>query len=296
MKVIEHIERAANPLFSYEIIPPLRGKSVQDIINIVEVLKPLDPPWIDVTSHSAGVIYEETNGIIQKKIVRKRPGTIGICGVIQNRFKIDTVAHLLCQGFTQAETEDALIELNFLGVENVLAIKGDNLNYNKQLLEPANKYAGELVAQIKGLGGNCIGVAGYPEKHFEAPNIDLDLKYLKQKVDAGADYIVTQMFFDNTKFHAFKKRCRDIGIMVPIIPGLKIIDKVSQLTKIPGIFHTELPTQLTDEIYANPKHIKEIGAEWARVQVMDLLEHGNNVHFYIMNNAEAVSNLVRKFK
>jgi methylenetetrahydrofolate reductase (NADPH) len=248
-----------------------------------------------------------------KEHLKTRPGTLGICGIIQNRFRIDTVAHILCQGFTKEETEDALIELNYLGIHNVLALRGDSLNYNKEVSKnrTVNQYASDLVEQIKEMNQGkfieemansdpfnyCIGVAGYPEKHFEAANFKTDIQYLKKKVDAGADYIVTQMFFDNEKYFAFKKACAEAGITVPIVPGLKIIKHVSQLKTVPKTFNVDLPEQLVDEIAASPAHVAEIGARWALKQVQDMIDKGEkNIHFYIMNDANLVIDLVKKYK
>lgn len=312
MHVTEHLDKAKNPLFSYEIIPPLRGKSAQDIIDIVEQVMPYDPPFIDVTSHPAEVYYEELdNGTARRRVRRKRPGMISICGIICNRYKIDTVAHLLCRGFTGEETEDAMIELNFLGIHNVLAVRGDEPNYQKQVdsSKTVNAYASGLVAQLNDLKRGiylediansepidmCIGVGGYPEKHIESPNPKTDIKYLKQKVDAGADYVVTQMFFDNRYYFSFVEACRDAGITVPIIPGLKIIDRISQLTNLPKKFHVTIPEELVDEITENPQHVMEIGTRWGVKQCKELLNRSVKcLHFYIMNDAGSALDVVKE--
>lgn len=313
MKVIEHIERASNPLFSFEVVPPPRGRTVKDITEIVKQLQPFNPSWVDVTSHPAGAYYTElADGTLKRRVYKKRPGTIGICGIIQNRFKIDTVVHLLNQGFTKEETEDALIELNYLGVENVLALRGDGLNYNKTVDKHrrVNVYAADLVDQISGMRrgeflddiGNpdsldfCVGVAGYPEKHFEAPNLSQDLHYLKEKVDKGAHYIVTQMFFKNEKYFEFVEKCREIGITCPIVPGLKVLKSAKQLQSVPKKFYIDFPDDLVGAVSENPDKAAEIGKEFAIKQCEELLQHGvPSLHFYVMNDAQQVLDVVKKF-
>ncbi len=309
MRVTEHLAQAKKTLFSFEIIPPPRGKTVREIIDMVEQVAPLSPPFIDVTSHMAEALYEEQpDGTIRRRVRKKRPGSLSICGIIQNRFGIDTVAHLLCAGFTREETEDACIELNYLGIHNVLAIRGDQSNYRKAVGgRTRNVYTSDLVTQLGDLRRAvyldeiansepidfCVGVGGYPETHLESPNQKTDLLYLKQKVDAGAEYIVTQMFFSNEVFFDFVKRCRAAGIEVPIIPGLKLIDDVRQLSSLAKNFHISLPDALVDEVMASPQHAREIGARWGRSQVEDLIAHQVDcLHFYVMNDASRVVALV----
>ncbi len=311
MHVIEHINRASSTLFSFEIIPPPRGKTVKDIIDIVEQVAPVNPPFIDVTSHMAEAVYDElADGTIQRRVRKKRPGTISICGIIQNRYGIDTVPHLLCSGFTREETEDAMIELNFLGITNVLAIRGDQSNYAKVVSQgrTRNVFAKDLVKQVIDLReakyldeiensepiNFCVGVGGYPEKHIEAPNLKTDIKYLKQKVDAGADYVVTQMFYDNADFMEYQRQCREAGVTVPIIPGIKPIESVRQLTSLPKHFHVTMPDDLVDEIHESPQHVKEIGRRWTKQQVEGLISSGAPcIHFYVMNDATTVVDIIK---
>jgi methylenetetrahydrofolate reductase (NADPH) len=309
--VIEHIERANNPLFSYEIIPPLRGKNCREILDIVEQILPYDPPFIDVTSHSAEAYYEDKgDGSYNRRVRKKRTGTISICGIIQNRYNIDTVPHLLCRGFTREETEDAMIELSYLGIHNVLAIRGDETNYKKPIdsERSANVYAIDLVNQLNKLKKGvyieeiensdpidmCIGVGGYPEKHLEAPNMKADVQYLKEKVEMGADYIVTQMFFESSYYTKFLDECSKVGINVPIIPGIKVINHTGQLTSLPKNFHVTIPEELTEEVMSNRRHVKEIGSNWALKQSRELLEAGAPcIHFFIMNDADAVISVIK---
>ena len=311
MKVTEIFERADSPLISYEIIPPKRGGSISQIFQVIEDLMPFDPPFIDVTSHSAQVYYEEMpDGSHQRRVKRKRPGTIGLCAAIKSRFGVETVPHLLCNGFTREETEDALIELHYLGIQNVMALRGDDSGYKKPVPpeKSCNVFASELVEQIVQMNEGhyieqlmdaastdfCVGVAGYPEKHFEAPNLTWDVLNLKRKVDGGADYITTQMFFDNAHYFQFVEKCRDVGIDVPIVPGLKVLTSKRHLQTLPGFFHVRIPEALAAEVEeAAPEHAEDIGVEWAIRQTEELLEYGVPcVHFYIMSSARVAKRVV----
>ena len=329
MKVIDHIKRAQGAdgklEISFEIVPPPRGSSIKEILDAVEILAALNPPWMDITSHSSVTQYHErSDGSISKRTVRKRPGTLGICGIIQNRYKIDTVAHILCQGFSKEETEDALIELSFLGIHNCLALRGDapaeaavvsaapagaGAAPGAAAVTVRNRYAADLVAQINEVRQGrflediansdpldfCVGVAGYPEKHFEAPSLKADILNLKRKVDAGADYVITQMFFDNAKFFAFEKAAREAGIQVPIIPGLKVLKSAAQLRTLPKAFYIDLPDALVDAVMKSPDRAQEIGREWALMQARDLVKQGcRNLHFYVLNDAQSVKGIVEK--
>jgi methylenetetrahydrofolate reductase (NADPH) len=314
MKVTEHLAKAKNTLISFEIIPPKRGGNIQSLMSVLDDIVKYNPPFIDITSHAAEVMYEETpDGGYRMKVKRKRPGTLGICALIQNKYNIDAVPHVICQGFTREETEDFLIELHYLGIDNVLAIRGDDSGFNKPIKfgRSTNKFAIDLVRQIKDINEGkyiedslldaysmdfCIGVGGYPEKHFEAPNLKTDIKYTKQKIDAGAEYIVTQMFFDNKKYYQFVDQCRAEGIEVPIIPGLKILTNKSQNAALPKNFFIDVPDELSNEIMeAKPEHVLDIGVEWTYKQVEDLLNHGvPSIHFYIMQKAKPINMLMKK--
>ena len=307
MKVIEHLAAAARPLISFEIIPPKRGGRLKDLLSIIDDIARYDPKFIDVTSHGAEVIYEETPEGIRKKVKRKRPGTLGICALIQKQYGIDAVPHVLCEGFTREETEDFLIDLQYLGIENVMALRGDAPVRDKA--KPGgktfNRDARDLIEQIakmnKGVyledlldaepSSFCIGVAGYPEKHFASPNITTDIRSLKTKVDAGADYVVTQMFFDNAAYFRFVELCRAEGITVPVIPGLKILYSRHQLTSIPLSFHVDIPFELSEEILrSDERGAEEAGVRWAARQAGELLKRNvPAIHFYVTGQSDPIN-------
>jgi len=315
MKVTEHLANADRPFISFEIIPPMRGGDAKGLLALIDDLVKYRPPFIDITSHAAEVIYDETPQGIQRRVKRKRPGTLGICALIQNKYHVDAVPHILCQGFTREETEDFLIELRYLGIDNVLAVRGDESGYQKPLQHgrSANLYACDLVRQVACMNHGkyleeslldaqptdfCIGVGGYPEKHFEAPNLRLDVRRVKEKVDAGAHYVVSQMFFNNDHYFHFLDMCREEGITVPIIPGLKILNSQKQLSSIPKTFFVEIPDELAGEVMAaKPEHVADIGVEWAFRQSRELLERGApSLHFYVMQSAAAIKKLMEKLK
>ncbi len=315
MKVTDHIQQAKDTLVSFEILPPLKGKSIQSIYDHLDPLMEFKPSWINVTYHRSETAFKKkADGSFEKVEVRKRPGTVGICAAIMNHYQIDAVPHIICGGFTKRETEDALIDLNFLGIDNVLVIRGDAAK-NEASFEPepgGNLYAIDLMKQVVNLnhgiyidedirnGGKtkfCIGVSGYPEKHFEAPNLEIDLRYLKEKVTAGAEYIMTQMFFDNQKFFDFVKACRDNGIDVPIIPGLKPITTKKQLSVLPRIFHVDIPTELSNEIMKckTDEDCEKVGAEWLVQQSKELKAFGVPVlHYYTLGKPKVIANVVKE--
>jgi len=317
MKVTQHIENAKRKtLFSFEILPPLKGQNIQSIFDSIHPLMEFNPPFIDVTYHREEYEFKElANGLLQKKIVKKRPGTVGICAGIQNGYNVDAIPHILCGGFTKEDTENLLIDLDFLGIDNVVALRGDALKtetYFKPEKE-GNEYASDLVKQIRNLNEGiyldedlqntaktnfCIGVAAYPEKHMEAPSLDSDIHFLKQKIKNGADYIITQMFFDNKKFFDFVAKVRAAGITVPIIPGLKPIATKKQLNLIPHRFSLELPDDLIMEVVKakNNEVVRQIGIEWCIQQSKELVAAGIPVlHYYSMgksDNIKAIANEV----
>ncbi len=312
MKVIEHLNKANKQFISFEIIPPKRGGNIQSLLALIDDLAKYNPPFIDITSHSAEVVYKETEDGIKKRTKRKRPGTLGICALIQKKYNIDAVPHILCNGFTREETEDLIIDLSYLEIENLFAVRGDGKAKEVSNGKTINKYASNLVGQIMDMNNGkyldedlealpsdfCIGVAGYPEKHFEAPNLDVDIKYIKEKIDNGASYIVTQMFYDNSKFFEFRQKCIDAGIDVPIIPGIKIITSKNQLNTLPKNFYIDLPAELTQRIMEDKDNkITEIGVDWAYKQSTELLEKGvPSIHFYVMQSSRPINMLMKKLK
>lgn len=315
MKVTEHLALAKNPLISVEIIPPKRGHSLQKIHEAIASIKPYHPPFVDVTSHSAEVIWEEMrDGTFKKRVKRKSPGTFGLCAAIKYKFDIDPVPHILCTGFTREETEDALIELNYLGIENVLAIRGDGkIKKNDRPDRTTNEYALDLVGQVTRMNHGhyqdelidaahtdfCVGVSFYPEKHFEAPNLKFDMEVLLRKQQAGACYGVSQMFFDNEVYHRYLAESRKLGVTMPLVPGLKILTAKSQLSMIPSVFHVDLPVELTERMLKADTKEKQVqvGVDWAYQQTLELLEKGVTcVHFYIMQNTQPFVMLMEKLK
>jgi len=312
MKVSEHIKNAKSTLFSIEILPPLKGKDIQSVFNGIDPLMEFKPAFIDVTYHREEFVFRKRNdGGFDKVFTRKRPGTVAICAALMNRYKVDTVPHLICGGFSKEETENAMIELSFLGVDNILAIRGDNIkNESSFVPEPdGNKNSLELLDQIlkmnKGIyldpelenashSNFCVGVGGYPEKHYDAPNLSSDINWLKQKIDLGADYLVTQMFFNNQKYFDFLDMLKKAGITVPAVPGLKPLTTKKQLSILPKIFHIDIPEILVNEIEkcTDDKAVRQVGIEWAIQQSKELKAAGVPVlHYYTMGLADATQKI-----
>ena len=310
MKVIEHLNRSnENPIFSFEILPPLKGQNIQRIFDTIDSLMEFNPPFVNVTYHREEVVYKRLeNDLLEKKVIKKRPGTVGICAAIQNKYKIDAVPHILCGGFSKEDTENALIDLDFLGIENVLALRGDAVK-GETYFRPdgdGHKYANELVKQIyemnegvyldEELQNNtpsnyCVGVAGYPEKHFEAPSLNNDIENLKRKIEAGAEYIVTQLFFDNQKYFDYVDKCRAAGITVPIIPGLKPIATKKHLSVLPQFFNVDLPDDLIRSVIDCNDNVavRQVGVEWAIQQGKELKSAGvPAIHFYSMGKIDNI--------
>lgn len=316
MKVCDHIKSAnGKTLFTIEILPPLKGESIKMLFDNIDPLMEFKPPFIDVTYHREEYVYKKKeNGLLERRSIRKRPGTVGICAAIQNRYKVDTVPHIICGGFTREETENALIDLHFLGIDNVLVLQGDAIKNEPRFVpEPGgHHYASELLQQVVNMNKGiyldedvqnatptdfCIGVAGYPEKHFFAPNLKTDFKYLKMKVDFGADYVVTQMFFDNRKYFEFVDKCREAGIHVPIIPGIKPITSKAQITILPKTFNIDIPEDLADAIESCKDNAaaKEVGIEWCIQQSRELMKYGvPTLHYYSMGKSDPIYRIAKE--
>lgn len=316
MKVTEHLKNAnGKTLFTIEILPPLKGENIRNLFDNLNPLMEFKPPFIDVTYHREEYVYrKKESGLLEKRSTRKRPGTVGICAAIQNHYKVDTVPHIICGGFTREETENALIDLQFLGIDNLLLLQGDAIKSEAKFVpEPdGHRYASDLIHQVVQMNKGCyldeelqnssptnfcIGVAGYPEKHFSAPNLKADLKYLKLKVDEGAQYIVTQMFFDNQKYFQFVEECKKAGIDVPIIPGIKPITTKSQLNILPKVFHIDIPEELSDAVEKAKDNsaVKEIGIEWCIQQSKELIQHHvPTIHFYSMGKSDPIYRIARE--
>jgi len=315
MKVTDHISQAKETLVSFEVLPPLKGKTITSLYDHLNPLMEFKPSWINVTYHRSETMFKkQMDGTFEKVEVRKRPGTVGICAAIMNHYKIDAVPHLICGGFTRRETEDALIDLNFLGIDNVLILRGDAAK-NEASFEPeagGNAYALDLLKQVGNLNNGiyqdkdiqngsktnfCMGVAGYPEKHFEAPNLEIDLQRLKEKVDAGAEYIMTQMFFDNQKFFDFVKACRALDIHIPIIPGLKPLTSKKQLSVLPRIFHVDIPSALSNDVMKckTDAEVETVGTEWLIQQSRELKSFGVPVlHYYTLGKPRLIHDVVKE--
>ncbi|MBT8177552.1 MAG: methylenetetrahydrofolate reductase [NAD(P)H] [Eudoraea sp.] len=309
MKVTDHIKAAkGKTLFSFEIIPPVKGHNIRELYDNIDPLMEFNPPFIDVTTSREEYVYIDRNGLLDKKLTRMRPGTVGICASIKHKYNVDTIPHVLCGGFSKEETEYLLIDCHYLGIDNIMALRGDAMK-DEKYFEPSeggHEYASDLVKQIDNLNHGiylhevietedcadfCIGVAGYPEKHMEAPSLMSDLKWLKYKVDLGAKYVVTQMFFDNKKYFDFVKAARDMGIDVPIIPGIKPIAIKKHLQLLPQVFRIDLPQDLVDAVEAckNNKEVRQVGVDWAIAQSKELKAAGVPVlHYYSMGKSSNI--------
>lgn len=314
MKVTEALRQSDRTILSFELLPPLKGSDASRIYRTIENLLEFNPRFINITTHRDEIEFrEQPDGTIERRVVRKRPGTVAIAASIQHKYGIPVVPHIVCGGFTRSETEHVLIDLHFLGIDNVLALRGDGLK-GEHIFRPepgGNGHAIDLVSQISQLRKGiyldpelknttpldfCVGVAGYPEKHAEAPNMETDLCYLKQKVDAGADYIVTQMFYDNRVFFDFVEKCRQMGITVPIIPGIKPIALMNQLTVLPKIFSISLPSELSKTLHGckNDNEAREAGTEWAIHQARELMAAGvPGLHIYTYGISDNVKEIAK---
>ncbi len=312
LKIPERIRQSDKTLFSFELLPPLKGQNIEHIHKTVEPLMEFDPAFVNITYHQEEFVYKPLpNGLLEKKTIRKRPGTVGITAAIMYRYRVNVVPHIICGGFTREETENALIDLHFLGVKNLLVVRGDpqvSMKYFQP--EPGgHSHAVQLVKQVQNLNKGIyldedllnatatdftIGVAAYPEKHIEAPNLETDLKFLKHKVEAGAEYVVTQLFFDNRKYFDFVQKCRAENINVPILPGLKPISTLNHLTSLPQTFNIDLPDVLVKAVQGckNNEQVRQVGVEWAITQSRELMKAGVPViHFYTMGRSDNIQKI-----
>ncbi len=315
MKVTDHIKNAkGKTLFSFELIPPQKGRSIQELYNNIDPLMEFNPPFIDVTTSREEFIYIDKDGLLDKKLTRMRPGTVGICASIKHKYNVDTIPHVLCGGFTKEETEYLLVDCHYLGIDNVVALRGDAMKEEKYFTptKGGHSYANELVQQISDMNKGqflhqvietdnksdfCIGVAGYPEKHLEAPSMDADLRRLKDKIAAGADYVVTQMFFDNQKYFEFVERARAAGITVPIIPGIKPVAVKRHLQLLPQVFRLDMPDELVKAVEAckNNKEVRQVGIEFAIQQSKELMKYGVPVlHYYSMGKSDNIKKIAKE--
>jgi methylenetetrahydrofolate reductase (NADPH) len=314
MKVIDKIKKAKKTLFTFELLPPLKGHTIEEIYDAIDPLIQFDPAYINITYHQQEVQYKKRpDGLMEQRVIRKRPGTVAIAAAIQNKYKITVVPHVICGGFTKEETEDALIDLHFLGINNLLVLRGDPERGKRKFIpvKGGHTYSSELIEQIMKLNQGkylhdemedamptdfSVGVAGYPEKHIEAPNMETDLEYLKLKIDKGAEYIVTQMFFDNRKFFDFVEKCRSKGINVPIIPGIKPVSTLNDSSLLPQTFNIDLPNELICEIKKCKTHaeVRQLGVEWAIMQSNELVRNGvPGIHYYTLDQSDNIEKIAR---
>ena len=316
MSVKDLILNSKKTAFSFEILPPLKGNGIDSVYDTIDQLLEFEPRYIDITTHRSQLVYRALeNGLYQCERVRQRPGTVAIAAAVKSKYNIEVVPHILCSGFSKEETEYVLIDLDFLGIYDLLLLRGDKAKHENTFMpnEEGYAHASELQEQINRfnegyfLNGNkqkhermhrfTYGVAGYPEKHEEAPNVDSDIYWLKKKVENGAEYIVTQMFFDNTKYYEFVEKCRREDINVPIVPGLKPITTMKQLTVLPKTFHVDMPQELASELRKckTDEEARNVGVEWCVLQSKDLRAHGApGIHYYTMSNARSVKEIAKQ--
>jgi methylenetetrahydrofolate reductase (NADPH) len=314
MSVIDKIKSARGPLFTFELLPPLKGHSIERIYRTIDRLIEFQPAYINFTSHRNEITYKERpDGLLEKRVTRIRPGTIALAAAVKYKYNIPVVPHILCGGFTKEETENVLIEMNFLGIDDVLALRGDPQKGSRVFVpeKEGHTHTWELVKQIVNMNigkyleesledtsptNFCIGVAGYPEKHFEAPNKQTDMENLRQKVEAGASYIVTQMFFDNSKFIRFRDECRKSGIVVPVIAGIKPVSALNDIRMLPQTFHIDVPNDLVKAIQkcTSDNEAREVGIEWATMQSIELIKEGvPGIHYYTLGRSDNIARIVK---